>query len=544
MGRREKSLDAAAGPVAEFALALRRLRQAAGSPTYAEMADRPGSYSVATLSRAAGGEQLPTLPVVLAYVVACGGDEADWQARWHSVVERLYAARAQEENDAACPYRGLSRYEPSDRDVFFGRDRLIDDLVILSREHRIVTVFGPSGSGKSSLLRAGLVPRLQDLDPAPAAIRLLTPGDRSLTRHCHLLVPADAPGDTWLIVDQFEEIFTLCQEGERTSFLNALLAAGVPGARIRVVLGIRADFYPHCLAHAGLAQAVRDASLPITPMTRDELRQVITGPASARTLAVERSLTTRLIDEIHGQDAGLPLLSHSLLETWLRRHGRTLTLDAYERSGGVHGAIARTAEAAYERLDPSQTEIARRILLRLITPGEPGRPDTCRPADRSSLGPVGPVLDELVRARLVTIDADTIALAHESLMTAWPRLHNWIEQDREKLRLRRWLTEAAEAWEAVGRDPGVRISPVRLAQVGIFATAVGRSELTALEVSFLDAGIATHRRTIRSRRRAQAAMSLLTALVLVTGSMAWQQSRTARSTGPVPRLRQPRQRRT
>ncbi|MEU9253812.1 hypothetical protein AB0D66_18380 [Streptomyces sp. NPDC048270] len=228
MGRREKSLDAAAGPVAEFALALRRLRQEAGGPTYAAMADRPGSYSVATLSRAAGGgrraaggEQLPTLPVVLAYVTACRGDEADWQARWHAAAERLYAARAQEENDAACPYRGLARYEPSDRDVFFGRGRLVDDLVTLSREHRIVTVFGPSGSGKSSLLRAGLVPRLQDLDPAPAAIRLLTPGDSPATRHRDLLVPAEAPGDSWLVVDPFEEVFTLCQEGERASFLDA-----------------------------------------------------------------------------------------------------------------------------------------------------------------------------------------------------------------------------------------------------------------------------------------------------------------------------------
>lgn len=534
MGRQEKPLDPAAGPVAAFAVGLRKLRRDAGSPTYDTMARRTGAYSVATLSRAAGGRQLPTLPVLLAYVAACDGNPADWERRWTQVSEEL-TVRATDADDEPAPYRGLSRFEPEDRDVFFGRDRLVHDLLALTTTHRVVTVFGPSGIGKSSLLRAGLVPRLQESEAAPAAIRLLTPGERPLSRHRAVLVPADAPGDTWLIVDQFEELFTLCRDpGERDAFLTELLAADRRESRLRVVLGIRADFYPHCLNHTGIAEAVRMASLPVGPLTREELREVITGPARARSLVAERTLTAVLIDEGHGRSPGLPVLSHVLLETWRRRSGRTLTLEGYERAGGISGAIAQSAEAAYGRMDPAQAATARQVVLRLITPGD-GTPDTGRPAGRAELESigagrdVGAVLDTLAQARLISLDADTVDLAHEALITAWPRLRAWMDEDREKLRLHRWLTDAADGWEAVHRDPGVRISPVRLTRLGIlFGTAGGRAELTGLEADFLDAGLANHRRAICTRRISQAAVPLLGLLVLVAGSLAglaWQQSR-------------------
>lgn len=540
MGRQEKPLDAAAGPVEGFAFALRGLRQEAGGPTYHAMARR-SPYSVATLSRAAGGEQLPTLPVVLAYVNACGGDPAEWEARWRLVSGELTAARARERAEEPSPYRGLARFEPGDHALFFGRDRLVDDLVSLATGHRVVTVFGASGSGKSSLLRAGLIPRLRDPGagglPRPGAIRILTPGEHPLGTHGSALVPADAAGDTWLVVDQFEELFTLCHdEAERTRFIDALLGAGDPAGRLRVVLGVRADFYARCLEHAGLAAAVRDASLPVGRMTPAELRQAITKPAAACGLVVERALTEALVEEVATRTSGLPMLSHALLETWRGRRGRSLTLEAYERAGGMHGAVAQSAEAAYEAMDPQQAATARQVMLRLITPGD-GAPDTRRPTTRAELEAIGTgrrthtVLEILARARLITLGEDTVDLAHETLITAWPRLHGWIEADREKLRLHRWLTEAAGAWESVGRDPGVRIPPVRLTQLQDVTTttaADGLGELTPLEADFLAAGTATHRRTVRRRRAARATISLLTVLAFLAGTVAWQQNRSGR----------------
>ncbi|MER5933565.1 DNA-binding protein [Streptomyces sp. NPDC002054] len=543
VGRREKPLDPAAGPVAEFAFALRKLRQEAGGPTYSAMARRAGAYSVATLSRAAGGELLPTLPVVLAYVAACGGDPQEWAARWRLVSEELTAAPADDEADEPSPYRGLARFEPGDSELFFGRDRAVADLLALVREHRVVTLFGASGSGKSSLLRAGLIPQLRDTGPGrprPAAIRILTPGEHPLDTHGPLLAPAGAEGDgdTWLIVDQFEELFTLCHDAtERTRFIDALLEAGAPGRRLRVVLGVRADFYARCLEHAGLAAAIRDASLPVGRMTPAELRQAITKPAAARGLIVERALTEALVEEVSAHTGGLPMLSHALLETWRRRRGRTLTLEAYERAGGIRGAIAQSAEAAYTRLGPAQAETARQIMLRMITPGV-GVADTRRPTPRAELEAIrtvreaNTVLEILSRARLISLDEDTADLAHEALITSWPRLHDWIEEDRETLRLHRWLTEAAAAWDSVGRDPGVRIPPVRLARLAEFTTAAtgrsghtARTALTALEADFIAAGSATHRRTIRRRRTARTVISLLAVLAILAGTAAWQQSR-------------------
>lgn len=528
-------MDPAASPVAEFAFALRKLRQEAGGPTYAAMARR-SPYSVATLSRAAAGEQLPTLAVALAYVTVCGGDLEDFEARWRLVADRSTTSDAldAEEGGEPSPYRGLARFEPGDRELFFGRDRVLADLVALLHDHRVVTVFGTSGSGKSSVLRAGLIPYLSDPDgalPRPAAIRILTPGEHPLTAHRAALGAADAEGDTWLIVDQFEELFTLCHDiEERAAFTEALLGAADPARRLRVVLGVRADFYARCLEHPGLAQAVGEASLPVGRMTPAELRQVIVKPAAAHGLIVERTLTQTLIEEASAQTSALPMLSHALLEVWRRRRARTLTLEAYERAGGVRGAIAQTAEAAFTRMDTAQGETVRRIMLRLITPGD-GLPDTRRPTTRTELGALGTdgrtnaVLELLARERLVTLDEDRVDLAHEALITGWPRLHGWIEQDRDKLRLHRWLTDAAGAWDSAGRDRGVRISPNHLSQLTEFTTQPGRGELTRLESDFLDACTATQQRTKRNRRAVRTVIALLSAVAILAATAAWQQNK-------------------
>ncbi|MGO4758280.1 hypothetical protein AB4212_58390, partial [Streptomyces sp. 2MCAF27] len=240
--------------------------------------------------------------------------------------------------------------------------------------------------------------------------------------------------------------------------------------------------FGHCAEHRELAEACRDATLLIGPMTSDELRDVIVKPATAAGLVVERSLTARLIAEVDGEPGGLPLLSHVLLEAWRRRKGRTLAEATYDAVGGVRGAVARTAEDVYARLTPAQASLARRVLLRLITPGE-GAQDTRRGVDRAELDWSDPdtttpsdtttadttpadttaVLDRLARARLITLDENTVDLAHEALITAWPRLRGWVAEDRERLRTHRQLTEAARAWEELRRETGALYRGTRLA---------------------------------------------------------------------------------
>ncbi|MFE6056070.1 helix-turn-helix domain-containing protein [Kitasatospora sp. NPDC056446] len=542
MGRQEGPLDPAAGPVQRFAFELRKLRREAGDLTYRAMAGRT-RYSVATLSRAAGGQQLPTLPVALAYVEACGADPAEWERRWRAAVRET---AAEDGDDAGAPYRGLSRFEPGDRERFFGRDRLVADLLALVDSRRLVAVVGASGSGKSSLLRAGLIPALRDrgtTDAGPAAIRILTPGPRPASDHAALLTPGNGTGDTVLVVDQFEETFTLCSEpAERAAFIGLLLAACAPDSRLRVVLAVRADFFGHCADHHGLAVALREATLLVGPMSPAELREAIVKPAAGEGLIVERALTSRIIEEVDGEPGGLPLLSHALLETWRNRKGRALTEAAYEAAGGVRGAIARTAERAYTGLTPDQAVLARRVLLRLIAPGEDG-PDTGRSADRSELESLGTtagdsgaasVLEGLARARLVTLDGDTVRLAHEALIDCWPRLNTWVEDARDRLRRHRRLTEAARTWEDLGRDPGALYRGARLtATEAAFAAVEHRDDLTPLEVEFLTAALTArdeeHRSAARSTRRLRtllATLSALVVLVLLAGVIAWQQSLT------------------
>ncbi|MFE7118402.1 helix-turn-helix domain-containing protein [Streptomyces sp. NPDC057654] len=541
MGRPEKQLDPGAGPVQRFACELRKLRQEAGL-SYRAMSQRAG-YSPTVLSQAAGGDRLPSPRVVRAYADACGADPDEWEERRRAAAEEEARQPAPDEgaDAAAPPYRGLARYEPDDAALFFGRARLTEELVELAGRSKVTVVLGPSGSGKSSLLRAGLIPRLRTdphAGPRPAAVRILTPGSRPPRADDPVLAPADGDGDTWLIVDQFEEVFTLCQDsGERARFIAALLAAEEPGRRLRVVLAVRADFYPHCLEHPGLAAAVRHAGLPVAPLSPGELREAIVKPAAAAGLLVERALTARLIKEAAEEPGSLPLLSHALLETWRRRRGRTLTLDAYETTGGLRGAIAQTAEALYTGLPDQRAAQARRILLRLITPGQ-GAPDTRSPVGRAELDAApgthtGHVLELLARARLVTLDENTVDLAHEALITAWPRLAQWVDGDRERLVLLRRLSDAARIWDELGREEASLYRGTRLTTaVEAFATPERHGELTALERDFIDAGLAARAREHRASSRAARRLRTLTltgclllVLALIAGGIAWQQSR-------------------
>ncbi|WSW57034.1 hypothetical protein OG962_00415 [Streptomyces platensis] len=209
------------------------------------------------------------------------------------------------------------------------------------------------------------------------------------------------PGETWLLVDQFEELFTLCTDDEeRGAFLNRLLTARDESSALRVVLTVRADFFGRCADHRELAAALGDATLLVGPMGTHQLRAAIVRPAAARGLIIERDLTARIIEEVEGEPGALPLMAHALMETWRHRRGRTLTTQVYEAAGGLHGAIARTAEDTYHRLTPTQATLARRILLRLIASGD-GTQGTHRPTTYSEFETIGPdtVLQHLAAAR-------------------------------------------------------------------------------------------------------------------------------------------------
>jgi len=540
MGRPERPVDPEAGAVQRLAHQLREARAACGGPSYRELARR-AHYSAATLAQAAGGERLPSLAVVLAYARACDADAdaGEWEARWRAAAEEELAARQDTGTDEP-PYRGLVRFEPGDEGLFFGRDRLVGELLELVCEHRLAMVFGASGSGKSSLLRAGLIPRLRrriEEEGCAAVLRVLTPGATPAATHGHLFTPGDGEPDSCVVVDQFEEIFTLCRDRkERARFIELLLAARDPGSRLRVVIAVRADFYGRCAEHPGLVDALREAHLPVGPMDAAQLREAVVRPAATAGLLVERELTARIIDEVVDRPGALPMLSHALLETWHRRHGRTLTMAAYEAAGGVRGAIAATAEHLYGDLSPAQARAARRILLRLIEPGQ-GTADTRRPVHRAELGPDDPqlceVVERLARARLLTMDADRVELAHEALINSWPRLRSWVEEDRERLRRHRALTQAAHTWAEHCRDTGTLYRGTRLAHAEELFAAGHSPELNTVEREFLtaalDARAHEHRTATRTARRARrliVSLSVAVTLALVTGLVAWQLHRT------------------
>ncbi|HEX4704030.1 MAG TPA: AAA family ATPase, partial [Pseudonocardiaceae bacterium] len=261
--------------MSRFAADLRAVREGAGTPAYRELARR-AHFSTATLSEAAAGRKLPSLPVTLAYVRACGADPTEWAARWRSAAGELAAAQLPDPKESApSPYVGLATFQPADADRFFGRERLVDELADRVAQRPVTTVFGPSGSGKSSILRAGLIPRLSDRQHGEWPVLLMTPGEQPMVecaaqlarllgmpagtvladlnadpRHLDLAVRqvlAERPDSARLVlvVDQFEEAFTLCRDGvERGHFIAAVLAAaGAANSRTRVVLGVRADFY-------------------------------------------------------------------------------------------------------------------------------------------------------------------------------------------------------------------------------------------------------------------------------------------------------------
>lgn len=443
------------------------------------------------------------------------------------------------------PFKGLDFYTEDDADLFFGREALTARLVAHVRRHPFLALVGASGSGKSSVARAGLLAalrraaRLADGSRPPAGsadwrYAVLTPTQqplRALARRLAAPDPAAAvetlahtPGRLAdqvaqylraasaerlvLLVDQFEELFTLCHDAaERQAFVSALFAAA--GDQAVVVITLRADFYGHCLAFSQLRDALERYQVTVSPMTPAELRRAITEPAARGGWTLEAGLPERLLQDTGTEPGALPLLSHALLETWQRRHGRTLTLRGYAASGGVNGAIARTAQAVWDGLEPGDQSLARRIFVELTELGE-GAPDTRRRAAladlRTEAGPQAERMNTLVQAladaRLVTVEAETVQVAHEALIREWPTLRAWIQTDRERLQVKRQLSEAAREWDRLDRDAGALYRGVRLAA----AVEWARTEPTGraagvLESEFLELSQAQADREAQEWRR-------------------------------------------
>jgi energy-coupling factor transporter ATP-binding protein EcfA2 len=317
--------------------------------------------------------------------------------------------------DDICPYQGLEVFDEAHAEFFFGRERDVQRLVEKLKTTRFLAVLGASGSGKSSLVRAGLIPavRAGALPQSDAwTICVFKPGSRPLTtltaqllhlspgkdsmqttldqmgkdeRTLHLAVAfalANKPaGRIVWVIDQFEEVFTLCSdEKERASFLgNLLYASSIPDGQSTVLLTMRADFLPKCAASPDLAARIATQQFLVSPMDADMLRQAIEEPARHVRLGFEPGLVDTILGDVASESGALPLLEHALLELWKRRRDHTLTLDGYRESGGVKGAIAKTAEETFKSFTPDEQSIVRRIMLRLTQLGE-GTEDTRRRA--------------------------------------------------------------------------------------------------------------------------------------------------------------------
>ncbi|TCJ31444.1 WD40 repeat domain-containing protein [Parafrankia sp. BMG5.11] len=347
-----------------------------------------------------------------------------------------------------------------------------------------------------------------------------------------------------IIVDQFEELFTVCpDEQQRRLFidvLDTLCADPVQESPAIVVFGMRADFFVHCAAYPQLL-APLEHPVVIGPMTSAQLREVIERPAALGGLTLQDGLADLLLEDLDadGQHTGvegvLPLLSHALLVTWQHRQGRELTLAGYRAAGGVTGALQRTADATLQGLDVEGRHTARRLLLRLVRLGQ-GTEDTRRRVPVSDLLPPATapehatarqVLDRFVHARLVTVDADTVQLAHEALIRAWPQLRSWIDTDRATLLVRQQLSEDTTEWLDHDRDPAFLYRGTRLAAARSLTTTTQAGDLPPTETAFLHASTHAANRRARRTRIFTTAVVILLLLALTTGSLAavqWRQA--------------------
>ncbi len=446
------------------------------------------------------------------------------------------------------PYKGLRPFQQTDAADFFGRKALVEQLVARLAEGgplaNFLAVVGPSGSGKSSVVKAGLLPALRAgalpgsdkwfsaemvpgshpfkeletallgiaVDPPADLSEQLRADDQGIVRALGSLLPADAPA-LLLVIDQFEELFTQVEaEAERRLFLAALRAAVLaPGSRLRAVITVRADFIDRPLLYEGIGALMGKRIEFVLPLTRPELEEAIVGPVQRLGMSVDPELVNRIVAEVNEQPGALPLLQYALTEVFERRSGQTLTLQAYLDSGGVIGALGRRAEEVFNSLDATGQAMTRQLFLRLISLGD-NTEDTRRRVLWSELASLaegdpslGIVRDAFTRYRLLTLDRDpetrapTLEVAHEALIREWGRLRGWLDTSRAGIQSQRALTAAAVDWLKSGKDPSFLLGGARLAQFEEWS-AVTDLQLTLEERDFIAAGVAE-----RNRKQAEEA---------------------------------------
>jgi DNA-binding SARP family transcriptional activator/WD40 repeat protein len=470
------------------------------------------------------------------------------------------------------PYKGLRPFEVGDANDFFGRDDLVDQLIDLIDRQRFVAAVGPSGAGKSSLVRAGLLPALRAgrlprseswfvitmvpganpfeelesallhvaVNPPTSLLEQLDGGPTGIARAVKRTLPS-RDAELLIVVDQFEELFTQTDEETAGRFIEGLAAAVADrNTPLRVAITLRADFFDLPLNDHRLAKLLNEATVPVGAMAPEDLAAAITSPAVAVGLAIDPSLVSELVADAAGQASALPLLQFMLTELFDQRSGSTLTHGAYRSLGGLNGVIAQRAEHLYRGLDPDERRAARVLFGRLVALGD-GVADTRRRTRRADLeaghhgASTASVIDRFGQARLLAFDRDpvtrepTVEIAHEALLRAWPRLRDWLQEDREVLRSVAQIATAASAWEASGHDAGDLLRGARLSAAWEFDDEAG-VRLTPSERDFVDVSHEvfereqTLQRTQNRRLRSLlvGAVSLLV-LSLVAGGLALHQ---------------------
>ena len=403
---------------------------------------------------------------------------------------------------AACPYKGLAPYDRADSEAFFGRADDVQVCLDRLRASPLLVVAGPSGCGKSSLVRAGLVPALAGRGRVAT---VFTPGPdlaEAMARSSEARGAAPV-----LVVDQFEELFThgLPIEAVR-SFCQALARYALETAP--VVIAVRSDQLGGLSVDAGLSSLAEHGLHLLAPLAGEALREAIEQPALLAGLRLEHGLVDLLVRDCEGEPGGLPLLSHALAETWRRRDGQTLTVAGYRDSGGIRGAVARSADRLYDGLSAGERASLRSVLLRLVSPTPDGDAVRYRVPSRALLGEPGRehVISLMVGARLLTAENETFEIAHEALARAWPRLRSWLEEDVAGQRLLRHLVSAADGWDSLGRPDTELYRGARL-ETALEWREHSDRQLTAVEQEFLDASAeqaASERRALESRARRDA----------------------------------------
>jgi WD40 repeat protein/DNA-binding SARP family transcriptional activator len=426
-----------------------------------------------------------------------------------------------------CPFPGLGAFQAGDADVFTGREDDVDACLVKLADHPVLAIVGPSGCGKSSLARAGLVPRLR---AAGRPTVVMTPGPDPLGALAATL--ADAPAEAVLVVDQVEELAAVADPDVTAAFHGELVDWASTGA---VVLTVRADRLADVAGSSALTELVEQGLHLLAPLAGERLRRVVEEPARRCGLVLEAGLTDLLLRDVEGRPGALPLLSHALRQTWHVRDGNVLTVEGYVEAGRIDGAVAKTADQVFHSLTGPQRTVLKGLLLRLVTQPGDGAPVAARlPAaviDRQEAADA--VVERLVASRLVTRDDSGVALAHESLVLAWPRLRAWLDEDVEGRQILTHLQVAAAGWTRDGRPDsdlyrGARLqaalewreraSPVLSDDEDGFLAASARREYD--EVRSRQLAIDRQRRQNRRLQVALATVAVLLIAALTAGGFA------------------------